>query len=317
METSVIETIERKGAPLFDLETVVCLCGANDSDLRYERTASAGVERWEAFSPTVVTGLIGRIVQCRRCGLVYKSPRESQRFYEEQYRKVKDTFYIEEASYKHYQALRDLRLLERYQKPPGELLDIGCHAGFFLEVAKERGWKVSGIEPSVFGASFAREQLKLNIQNGFLDQATLGCIEERYDVITLFEVLGSLHQPRRGLPLIHHALKKGGLLLLTTPDIESFWSRLLGYHWWQLDRPYLYYFSKKSLFSLLEGCGFEPILFTTHPKTCSVKFLVGCLGDPRAPHVKLLQRITSALGLSRCRASLNLRDKLLVIAKKV
>ena len=39
-----------------------------------------------------------------------------------------------------------LRLIERFSLKKGNLLDVGCGAGFFLNYAESKGWNVSGID---------------------------------------------------------------------------------------------------------------------------------------------------------------------------
>ena len=51
------------------------------------------------------------------------------------------------------------------------LLDIGSGPGFFLKTAKERGWRVLGIEPSRQAATHARD-LGIEVVEGFFDADT-------------------------------------------------------------------------------------------------------------------------------------------------
>ena len=50
----------------------------------------------------------------------------------------------------------------------GRLLDVGCHLGMFLDVAREHGWDVTGVEPSRWSVERARER-GLDVRHGTLD----------------------------------------------------------------------------------------------------------------------------------------------------
>jgi 2-polyprenyl-3-methyl-5-hydroxy-6-metoxy-1,4-benzoquinol methylase len=68
-------------------------------------------------------------------------------------------------------ALR-LKLLKEYA-PEGDLLDIGCNTGHFLSTARDTGYKVYGLEPSLFASKLARERFDYG--------------EDRIETATVFE----------------------------------------------------------------------------------------------------------------------------------
>ena len=51
------------------------------------------------------------------------------------------------------------------QKNKKTILDIGSGFGHFLKIGKDRNWDVTGIEPSLKGAQFAKEKFDLEIIN--------------------------------------------------------------------------------------------------------------------------------------------------------
>jgi SAM-dependent methyltransferase len=69
---------------------------------------------------------------------------------------------------------------------PGRLLDVGCGGGHFLEVAKNRGWEVTGIEPVEPLVEIAKKN-GLNVFPGTIDtnSENLG----KYDLITYWDVM--------------------------------------------------------------------------------------------------------------------------------
>ena len=68
----------------------------------------------------------------------------------------------------------------------GRLLDVGCAAGFLLEVARERGWDVQGVELNPECASALAPDLRGRVAYTTLAWAKL---EGRFALITLFDML--------------------------------------------------------------------------------------------------------------------------------
>jgi SAM-dependent methyltransferase len=138
----------------------------------------------------------------------------------------------------------------------GTLLDIGCGIGLFLHEAKSRGWHVHGIDASPFAVSYARQELgletvqQMDVDNLVYDSGTM-------DAITLHHVIEHVINPRRLLQSASRIIKKGGILVIETPDISSKRAKRAGLNWKYLRIPeHLNYFSAATLNRLLEQTGF-------------------------------------------------------------
>src|SRR5205814_3600867 len=94
---------------------------------------------------------------------------------------VVDQRYVEERSGRIETFSRDLAAVQRHERS-GNLLDVGCHLGMFLEVAKEAGWDVTGLEPSRWSVEQARER-GLDVRHGTLDSVQFEA--ESFDVVTM------------------------------------------------------------------------------------------------------------------------------------
>jgi hypothetical protein len=99
------------------------------------------------------------VVTCKQCSLTYVTPRLTDaallsEVYDEGYwssSAAKDRGYTDYRSdaplyRKTYQ--RRIKVVRRHFARPGRVLDVGCAAGYFLEVMQEEGWDVTGLEPS-------------------------------------------------------------------------------------------------------------------------------------------------------------------------
>lgn len=196
-----------------------------------------------------------RIVQCRKCGVVYSNPILEHTILEKLYKKsVLD--YGEhianlQKTYGFY-----LRKLEKFGIRKNRILEIGCGNGFFLEEAHTQGYKeVYGVEPSMQAVSKASSYIKKRIK---IDIFRHGLYERQFfDVICCFQTLDHLPDPNAVLRECFYVLKKGGLVLFLNHDVESFSARLLKNRSPIIDIEHTYLFSKKTMRQLFEKHGFQ------------------------------------------------------------
>lgn len=99
--------------------------------------------------------------------------------------------------------------------PPGHLLDVGCGLGHLLQVANQRGWTASGIEPTPSFASAARER-GLTVHEGILDHSFLP--QMQFDAVTCLSVLEHVSDPLGLLRNARRVLRRGGLLAVEVPN---------------------------------------------------------------------------------------------------
>ncbi|MFH0772357.1 MAG: class I SAM-dependent methyltransferase [Candidatus Omnitrophota bacterium] len=148
--------------------------------------------------------------------------------------------------------------LLQYVETPGQkyLFEIGSAYGFFLEVAKEKFSSVRGIDISEEGCLYAREKLGMDtICDDFLK---FDLEADKYDVFCLWDTIEHLRSPHSYLEKISACIKKGGVVSLTTGDIESLSARISGKRWRMIHPPeHLFYFSRDTISRLLEKSGFD------------------------------------------------------------
>jgi SAM-dependent methyltransferase len=141
-------------------------------------------------------------------------------------------------------------------KTGGTILDLGCSSGSFLASLKKPDWIPFGIEMSEDVAQFARKRSGAEVFVGDILQARFQ--EGSFDVITCFDVLEHVYEPRKVLERVYHWLKPGGIFYILVPNIESGEARLFGSYWYGLELPrHLSHFSPTSLGRLAESVGFR------------------------------------------------------------
>ncbi|MEN3380779.1 MAG: hypothetical protein V7608_823 [Hyphomicrobiales bacterium] len=126
------------------------------------------------------------------------------------------------------------------------LLDLGCAYGFFLKEAAQRHFEVFGIELAEDAAQSCRDA-GLNVFSGVADEANMTSIG-KVDIITMFDVIEHLPQPRETLALCARHLKPGGVIVITTGDFASLAAQWAGRKWRLMTPPqHLWFFTRESL----------------------------------------------------------------------
>lgn len=133
--------------------------------------------------------------------------------------------------------------------------DVGTGEGIFLETLRRAGGSGVGIEPSVPSRAQAQER-GVVIAGTTVDEVASVVQRNHSQVVSLFHVIEHLERPDEALQKIYAALPKGGFLIIETPDFDSpvFRSRE---HQALIYPEHLWYFSTKTLCTLVKQSGFE------------------------------------------------------------
>ncbi len=214
-------------------------------------------------------GLFPDLLKCEDCGLRFakKMPTPSQLI--NLYSEVVDPEYEQEREGRGENFARIIKLLKKI-KPGGRLLDVGAATGIFMELAKDAGWEVYGVEPSRWACSRAREQ-GLNVWEGdFLQYPE----DEKFDVITMLDIIEHMATPGLAFKKARSLLKEGGILVITTPDIESLAAKLMGKRWWHLRPAHVNFFTKRTLLKASELFGFRLVKLRYYVWNFSLHYLI-------------------------------------------
>jgi len=232
------------------------------------------------------------------------------------YEMAVDKTYLEEREGRVLTFRRNLQPLTKMMPAPGNcrLLDVGCHIGVFLEIAREQGWEVWGVEPSSWAAKQARDR-GLEVSIGTLKEAQFP--SNFFDVVTMWDVIEHLTDPLGSLEEVNRILVPGGIICIHTINIESPFARLMGPRWPWLMEMHLYYFSPQTLSQMLEKAGFRLVQTFTQGRYLRLGYLLSRL----EPYSRLLARgsesLVRALGLASIPIPINLGDLFTTLACKV
>jgi SAM-dependent methyltransferase len=210
-------------------------CGSQRSDLRGEKNGHA-------------------VYRCRECGSLH-SPRfalDYEGYYDESNLSIPE--FVDQ------QLDHAVNPLQVYRKT-NRLLDIGCGEGAFLRAARRAGWEAVGLEVSARAAAHVRSQ-GFDVFLGDLNTAPYPA--EHFDVITAIELIEHVVSPLELLEQARRLLRPGGVLWGTTPNVQSFSSRVLGLRWSTVWPPeHLQLYSLRAVRRLMSTAGFRKVRLRT------------------------------------------------------
>lgn len=154
-------------------------------------------------------------------------------------------------------AKKHIKEIQNYVSP-GKLLDVGCSYGICVKVASDMGFLASGIEPAKGAAIYAKKILHVPVFQGTLEKAHFK--KNSFDVVTLYDVLEHIPTIKPFLQEVRKILKPDGILVVQSPNIQSFAAEILKTHWnWLLIPHHLWHFTPASLSYVLTHEGFSVI----------------------------------------------------------
>jgi len=226
----------------------------------------------QSNNPCILTGTHDAVVVCnqdrhgnplrtiinKNSGLVYTDPRpdheEVRKFYSDEYRKeYKGT---ETPSFKHIirsgrLAVTRWRKIKQWVSEHARILDVGAGGGEMMYLLKKCGHEVHGIEPNVGYAEYARDQYRLNLEVGFIEDTKHP--PENFDAIFLFHVFEHLENPVEEISRLGRLLKPGGVLVIEVPNVDH--KQCFPAAKWHTG--HLYNFNTVTLNATLEKSGFD------------------------------------------------------------
>lgn len=123
---------------------------------------------------------------------------------------------LEERKYSQINGLLD--------KSSPTLLDIGCGGGTFLDVCKQHGWHVEGIDPSPTASRSALDNYQIYVQHGDFNKIKFN---KAFDVITLWGVLEHMSDPISAIQKAKELLSENGMIVFEVPSADCFISEYL------------------------------------------------------------------------------------------
>ena len=143
---------------------------------------------------------------------------------------------------------------KRLNRRNGKIYDVGCGDGLFLNEASRLGLRIAGFEPEPMPRRQAEKRLGKS-----LDQRLFASLKSgKASAITCWQVIEHLDDPASFLRACRHNLADGGLLTLSTVNIDSLQAKCFGGKWLHLDPPrHLWIGNLHRVIQLVKDSGFE------------------------------------------------------------
>lgn len=211
-----------------------------------------------------------RILKCLNCGLGFINPLPTIKeiealyntrnyYYKSLQRGYTDYSALEEVLKKMYKNfIRDIQQWYNFDMRDKYILDVGCAYGFFLDVARDSG------AFEIWGTDITRESERVVSHKGytFLRGAfeLLQLPENYFDLVFMGDVFEHFLDPFAVVKKLSAIVKPNGIVILTTVDFDSLFSKLAGKKWRLLVPPeHIYYWTKKSISLLFSKYNFEGV----------------------------------------------------------
>jgi 2-polyprenyl-3-methyl-5-hydroxy-6-metoxy-1,4-benzoquinol methylase len=304
-------TLHDAAAPAIASAPIRCaLCGGDAPSLRYPARGGAA-DGARAYACTSFGHRAhGPIWECDRCDVLFQWPLPDEAALVAAYQAVEDPLYLAEKDNRYLTFRRAVRLLGPARGR--RLLDVGAYCGIFADVARAAGFDAEALELSRWAAAHARALGLVVHERTLTAHAATGT---RYDVVTLWDVIEHLPDPRCELEAAYRLLAPGGRLYLSTIDTSSLVARTLGPRWPWLMHMHLFYFDRSNLAALLEQIGFRVLATRNYVHTVSAGYLLRKLAAS-FPAAGTALAIAARLAPARLAVPVSLGDNMAIEAER-
>jgi 2-polyprenyl-3-methyl-5-hydroxy-6-metoxy-1,4-benzoquinol methylase len=166
----------------------------------------------------------GTYVKCNACGMCFLNPVFTDealvKFYSGN-NTVQSEVVANESSFYRRIYGKGLASISRFVSG-GEIFDIGCSSGFFLDIAKESMWSTVGVELNKAEAAIAQKKHK--VYNAPIESLKF---DKHFDAITLWDVFEHIKDGSKVLRILKSHLSGHGVIFLQTPNVDALAARVL------------------------------------------------------------------------------------------
>lgn len=230
------------------IETVArCACGSSTS---------------EHLCRFIYWNLLG-LRQCRRCGLVFVSPRPTRRAIQ----RIFSRFYFRERDPEFW----GHRRLPIFREVLEQLVRLGCNTvfdvgaayGHLIEFLRRQGMQASGCDVSQSAVAWGRNHLGVELHPARIDE--LRCPPESVDAVTCLDTLYYTPDPAAELLAMWRLLRPGGYVILRLRNYRGIERRAKREGRKPVGRallpaPHLWAFTPPTISRVLQSCGFTVVV---------------------------------------------------------
>lgn len=177
------------------------------------------------FAGNDVGSMPAKLAACRDCHLGFRSPQPPKRDLARLYTAGSESAWSESDE----QERHDWRLAAEWVRRVGasSVVDVGCFDGGFLAVLPESIMK-AGVEINPGAAQRAAER---GVRVVAADLHDLTAVDEKFDLVSAFDVIEHVHDPRDFLTSLAAVTAPGGHIVFATGSLDAPTWRLMGHRY--------------------------------------------------------------------------------------
>ena len=222
------------------------MCGAGGARSHYPAQDDRRSDDTSAYRCTTTTRFRPEVFRCGQCEHWFTDPNSWPASLGGEYESLVDAEYLRMIGVKRRTFKKAADVVCRYARPPAAILEVGSYAGIFLDEMAARGFPITGIEPSTWGAQMAQERGH-TVHQGTAEDVLAAQDSEQWDVVVSWDVIEHVPDPRQFVRLLSRAAKPGGLVVFSTLDRGNWFPRLVGRRWPWIIPMHLHYFDQEAI----------------------------------------------------------------------
>jgi len=201
-----------------------------------------------------------RIGRCQNCKLVQITPQPSQKeirlLYRNDWKHFAPYQSQTEAHRTYFQTLFSFVLRSRSLGRSPRILDVGSATGVFLSLLKKRGTQGVGVDVSRDAVSYCRKNGLEDYEGTLFEVVKKKKWKSVFDAVFACQVIEHERDPLTFLKTMKSIIKPNGIIVITTPNHDTWWRILMGKRWIGYQHPeHLFFFTPKVLTKLMHTAG--------------------------------------------------------------
>lgn len=238
-----------------------------------------GNEKFNLLTTQIREGR-GRIIQCKRCGLVMQDltwdNRQIAGYYKNKYQRTNSLVSGKiQSPREHFEhRLKTIspvfEQIRPYLKSRSKVIEIGCGPGALLSLIKPHVAKCIGIELHTPFVNFIKNRLKIEAYDKDINTLKL---RDKFDLIICIATLDHLPNPLETLLTMESILSPSGRIYLEVPNFNEALNRFIPpenrnkYNEFFWHRAHFFYFSKNTISALIKKAGLKVRITCRHDYT--------------------------------------------------
>jgi len=201
-----------------------------------------------------------RIGRCRACDLVQIVPIPPRKEIRLLYRNDWDHFapYLSQISAhrNYFQTLFSFVVRSCSLGTSPRVLDVGSATGILLSFLKKKNVRAIGIDVSRDAVSYCKSHALEAYEGTLFEVVKKKKWKATFDAVFACQMIEHEQDPLKFLKTVKNILKPNGIVVITTPNHDTLWRKIMGKRWIGYQHPeHLYFFTPKTLKHLLLAAG--------------------------------------------------------------